>query len=90
MLSWLKNKKKEILRESWLAWLTWKLKLMRCSFNSMKLQGCMVKSNALVVDGILVADDQGNLDLNADDEQFEQVITNKINQSKQKRQLAAS
>ena len=44
--------------------------------------------NALVIDGILVADDNGNLDLNADDDNFERVVTDKIQTSKQKRALA--
>ena len=34
--------------------------------------------NALVLDGILVADNQGNLDLNAGDQQFEQKVASKI------------
>jgi len=32
----------------------------------------------LVVDGVLVADVNGNLDLNADDDKFEQIVTEKI------------
>ena len=38
--------------------------------------------NALVIDGVLVADDNGNLDLNADDDNFERVVTDKIQTSK--------
>ena len=43
--------------------------------------------NALVIDGVLVADDNGNLDLNADDDNFEKIVTDKIKTSKQKKQL---
>ena len=39
------------------------------------------------MDGVLVADDDGNLDLNADDDNFEKVVTDKIKTSKQKKQL---
>ena len=38
--------------------------------------------NALVIDGVLAADDQGNLDLNADDDNFEKIVTDKIKTSK--------
>ena len=38
--------------------------------------------NALVIDGVLVADDNGNLDLNADDDNFERMVTDKIQTSK--------
>ena len=38
--------------------------------------------NALVIGGVLVADNNGNLDLNADDENFEHVVTEKIKTSK--------
>ena len=44
--------------------------------------------NALVISGVLAADANGNLDLNADDDKFEHIITEKIKTSKQKRQLA--
>jgi len=33
----------------------------------------------------LAADDDGNLDLNADDENFEKIVTDKIKTSKQKK-----
>ena len=35
-----------------------------------------------------MADANGNLDLNADDDKFEQIVTDKIKTSKQKKQLA--
>ena len=38
--------------------------------------------NALVIDGVLVTDDNGNLDLNADDDNFETIVTDKIKTSK--------
>ena len=38
--------------------------------------------NALVIDGVLVADNDGNLDLNADDDNFEKIVTDKIKTSK--------
>ena len=36
----------------------------------------------------MAADDNGNLDLNADDANFEQIVTEKIKTSKQKKELA--
>ena len=41
----------------------------------------------MVLDGVLMADANGNLDLNADDDKFEQIVTDKIKTSKQKKQL---
>ena len=34
--------------------------------------------NALVIDGVLVADPNGNLDLNADHANFEKVVSDRI------------